>query len=767
MNETRIIDYLKQKNKYLFENIQYFKNGYTFSSLYRIMQADVPIVVVAEEVTSEEVVVLKQIRKNVCIIAINDTWRVLLEQDIYADFLVGNLGEGIDERLNGSTVIVDVESEDNSWKNIVGKHFFYCVDNVLVGYLCNEAQKKINYPYNNNIVEQFPLIENIYSKAIYIAEYLNGDKIFLIGVDENEKDNLHNDRMIWIDRNDFDKLNHLKEICQIECHISNTINELFPLFDEIGKREFDSVIEKIINEIHNIFSYINRSDYLYNQLYEIALAEEVSQSVLNDIVENINDCIQKLNEVSIAYYVSKLSEDIGEIEIEYVNKSDNINEIAMIAVDGICESKKQKIIYEFMLELFSEMLHTSIESDENSKEITVYKKVLIVHGNSKYNVLPSFVNGIKKGFHFLGYDVHIWNVVTMKSYGYNIYQNTIGYDYIILINGVMIDYMVPNMSINAHKLWYDNRNSKIVSIFVDHPKRHYSRLKYCRNGIEVFYSDKYWCDYIKRYMPEIKGTRYLIEGGVKQEEYIDFINKENKIVFFGSERDLSKLSEDINQSGFKVFIWNIIERLIENPCHTIEEEIRLFGMENDCLFSAESILIYSPVFELIETYIRAYFRDKVVMEIAKSGIPFDIYGWKSEEIGRYDNVTLKEPVDFEKMLEICRHTRFVLNVQPWSKDGVQERVFNAMFGGSISVTDVSDLLENDYEDEKSILFYRLDKIYELPEKVLYYIEHTEEAAAIAREGYKVTNEKHTWEKYVRNMIEILNMQNDKGEELCK
>ena len=65
------------------------------------------------------------------------------------------------------------------------------------------------------------------------------------------------------------------------------------------------------------------------------------------------------------------------------------------------------------------------------------------------------------------------------------------------------------------------------------------------------------------------------------------------------------------------------------------------------------------------------------------------------------------------------------------------------------------------------MFYRLDKIYELPEKVLYYIEHTEEAAAIAREGYKVTNEKHTWEKYVRDMIEMYNMQNDKGEEICK
>ena len=47
------------------------------------------------------------------------------------------------------------------------------------------------------------------------------------------------------------------------------------------------------------------------------------------------------------------------------------------------------------------------------------------------------------------------------------------------------------------------------------------------------------------------------------------------------------------------------------------------------------------------------------------------------------------------------------------------------------------------------------------------MEHIEEAAAIARKGYIVTNEKHTWEKYVRDMIEILNTQNDKGEEICK
>ena len=71
------------------------------------------------------------------------------------------------------------------------------------------------------------------------------------------------------------------------------------------------------------------------------------------------------------------------------------------------------------------------------------------------------------------------------------------------------------------------------------------------------------------------------------------------------------------------------------------------------------------------------------------------------------------------------------------------------------------LLENEaffgYEDEKSILFYRLDKTNELAGKILYYMEHTDEAAVIAKEGYKVTNEKHTWEKYAKEMIEILNM----------
>lgn len=754
MKESSIINYLEKKNKNLFDNIQYFKNGYIFSSLYRIMQADVPIVVVAEDVTLEEIAVLKQIRKNVCIIAINETWRVLLEQDIYADFLFGNLGEVIDERLNGSSVIVDIESEDTSWRKIRGKNFFYCVDNILVGYLCNEAQKKIKYPYNNNIVEQFPQIENIYSKAIYIAEWLNGDKIYLMGVDINEKDNLHSDRVIWIDRNDFDKLNCLKEICQIECHISNTVNELFPLFDEIGRKKFDSVIKRIINEIHNIFPYIERSDYLYNQLYEIALVGEVSQSTLSEIVANINDCTQKLNGVSIAYYVSKFSENIGELEIEHIIIPESINEIAMIAINGIYETKKQKIIYKYFLEKLTEILKTRIESAENSIGIKRYKKVLVVHGLSKYNVLPSFVNGIKKGFQSHGYDVHIWDITNMKFYGYNVYQNTIGYDYIILMNGVIIDWACNNLG--YHKVWYENSNSKVISIFVDHPNRHYERLKYCRNPIEVFYADRYWCDYIERYIPHVDKLNYLITAGDKQNSIIDFYEKENKIVFFGSKIDLEQLSEEINQSQFKEFCWRIIKRLICVPSHTVEEEMRLFGIENNCLLSVERILQHGSLLSFIESYVRGYFREKVVIELAKSGIPFDIYGWKSDEVRKYKNVTLKENVDFEEMLKICQGTRFVLNVQPWVKDGVQERVFNTMLGGSISVTDLSDTLENEFEDEKNVLFYNLERIHELPPKIMYYMEHPHEANKIATEGYKIASENHTWDNYVEQMIDILN-----------
>jgi spore maturation protein CgeB len=117
---------------------------------------------------------------------------------------------------------------------------------------------------------------------------------------------------------------------------------------------------------------------------------------------------------------------------------------------------------------------------------------------------------------------------------------------------------------------------------------------------------------------------------------------------------------------------------------------------------------------------------------------------------------MKESVPFDRMQEICKQVKFVLNVQPWLKSGTQERVFNAMLCGAIAVTDETDYLREQTVDERDLLLYNLDHLEQLPDKLRYYMEHEEEAQRIAASGKELALSKHTWEHRAQELLEYLN-----------
>ena len=740
-------------------NLSFFRNGYTASALFRIMQADVPVIIIGEKITSEGLDLLKEIRKYICVISINDAWKTLLDIDIVPDFIFSESFVDYDERLNEAALVTNVERYNPFLEIYKGKIFFYWTQNVWAKDLCEEIQKKCEYPYRYNLFEQFPIIENIYERVIYFAKYMGSDQIYIIGSDEENLCEQEYEKVKWI-RNDEWQYSDLKEACHIKCCISDTVERLLPLFDNNGKNEFDSRIEMTCCEISRTLSYIVKIIDWYKQLYEIAIAEIAEANELEHIVKQINECTENIDKSKVASYAINMINQLDNNMSEVDNSIDDTNEIAQVAFNGVCFSEKLRSFFEFLKDEFNNINLNDTEYEIEKKENKTCPTVLIVYGDSQYNVIPNFVDGIKKGIQKLNYAVYLWDCTLINNNGYNVYQNIVGYDFIILLNGVSIDYMVGGQEFDCPRLWYDNENTKVASIFLDHPRRHSERLKYMRDEMCVIYMDEYQCQYIREYMPEITKLYNVPIGGMKQQPDIEYKQKEDKVVFFGSKADLVTITDDINQLEYKDVIWSIIDELIINPHYTVEEAMLEIGRRNGCMYSMEDLMINSEVLLIVEIYIRGYFREKVINEIAKSGIRFEIYGWQSDEIAKYSNVILKEKVSFEDMVLICQNSKFVLNVQPWSKDGAQERIYNAMLGGSISVTDVADSLENDFEDGKSILFYHLERIEELPKKLLYYMEHTEEANEIAIEGYKIASENHTWDNFVKDMMEKLSQQDD-------
>ena len=83
---------------------------------------------------------------------------------------------------------------------------------------------------------------------------------------------------------------------------------------------------------------------------------------------------------------------------------------------------------------------------------------------------------------------------------------------------------------------------------------------------------------------------------------------------------------------------------------------------------------------------------------------------------------------------------------PWFKDGTHDRVFTAMLQHTLSLTDDSRYLRENFTDNKELVFYSLEKREELPELVKKLLEKPEKCMKIAERGYESAVQEHTWKQ---------------------
>ena len=96
-------------------------------------------------------------------------------------------------------------------------------------------------------------------------------------------------------------------------------------------------------------------------------------------------------------------------------------------------------------------------------------------------------------------------------------------------------------------------------------------------------------------------------------------------------------------------------------------------------------------------------------------------------------------------MEAMENAKIVVNVMPWFKDGTHDRVFNAVLNGAVSVSDISRFQTEEMPEGCGAVYYDLEHINELPEKVRNLLSDTDKLQKIADTGYEAAIKKHTWE----------------------
>lgn len=382
-------------------------------------------------------------------------------------------------------------------------------------------------------------------------------------------------------------------------------------------------------------------------------------------------------------------------------------------------------------------------------------KILAIIGKSQYDSTKIFLQEmIEEISSYPEISVDYLDSYDMDSFSL---QRTrlkhIKYDVILTINGMILE---PDSCLGEILL---QKDTIYCTMLMDHPFVHHQRLSNPYPHMMILSPDEHHVSYLEQYYPNIWREEFLAHGGCQAKNTIPYEERTISLSFMGSYTPPQRIWNSFDQypEKMKHLFQNVCHILMENPSFTLEMALRI-QMRNLGLSIPDSDFpAICAEFRPVDTFIRNYFRNKVVRTIIESGIPVDVYGdgWELMEGNHYKNLRIHPKVDFKESLEITANSKITLNVMPWFKEGTHDRVFTAMLCGSLCLTDTSFYLEKECKNNENIIFYHLEKLDRLPGQIDELLHNDKDASQIAANGRKLAEPTHTWSHRGKELLDYL------------
>lgn len=265
----------------------------------------------------------------------------------------------------------------------------------------------------------------------------------------------------------------------------------------------------------------------------------------------------------------------------------------------------------------------------------------------------------------------------------------------------------------------------------------------------VFGCDRNFCDYIDRYIPAAKHTKFIPLSGSFYPMYVPYEERTIDIVFTGTYQDPEVHKQEALAlfgvgSILAQFVEDMLEDIIVNPQYTLPECLTRALEKYQVTVSDEEFHELCGDFLVIDFYARFYYRDKVIRSLLDAGLKIDVFGngWENFISEHKENLIIHQGGSYAAGKALA-NAKIALNIMPWFKDAFQERIASAMLSGTVAVTDESKYIADNFENNKELLIFSLKDIESLPERVWHLLEHPDEAAIIAENGREKVKS-HTW-----------------------
>lgn len=337
----------------------------------------------------------------------------------------------------------------------------------------------------------------------------------------------------------------------------------------------------------------------------------------------------------------------------------------------------------------------------------------------------------------------------------------------------MLDFnsLLPNVDTEEGELFLNMIDAPFYNYILDHPLYHNKQLKAGLKRYHVICLDDDHAVYIKKYYPHIQsvtvlplcGLPFLADSRSYQVSKL-FDNasmakipesaktpweipKTADIIFTGTYTNPNDLFDKIRSfdKPFSDEMVKMVSILLSNTGLTQEEALFLLtdelGYDRDKLNVADRLY----TFFLVDMYVKAHIREQILDTILKAGLKVTVYGgmwdiWATRYKAQLD---IHELVPFKDSPKVLAGGWLSLNIMPWFKAGIHDRVLTSMRSGTVSFTDTSKMLDSTFADGKELLTYDLGKVDEIPEKLEVYLSDKVRLMEIAEAGRQAVEKEHT------------------------
>lgn len=388
------------------------------------------------------------------------------------------------------------------------------------------------------------------------------------------------------------------------------------------------------------------------------------------------------------------------------------------------------------------------EIDDNVQPILIYKT-----DDSAYNLLNVFAQQLAASLLLCRQRVEIFDV---QLEGNQALTRLIGrrYKAVIGIQSYVFSVMMRDNITNLHDLIEGPKFNMIL----DHPawmKEHFGKAP---KNYHLLIHDRNYLRFADQYFNKIGKNYYFQPAGVMPTD-VNNPKKLYDVTFIGTYHDYRERLNVIRTYDRK-------QRFLTTRYMSIMKQHPNITAENAFRKTLDYYNLKLSDWDFVELFyetrqacfcIMSYFREKIIYTLLNGGIKIDVFGesWKKAPYAEHKNLISHPELLFEESLKVMGQSKISLNVMSWHKDGFTERVINAMLCRSVVLSDKSSYLEEEFEDQKELILFNLEKLGELPVIVNELLANDEKISRIAERGYEKASQKHLWIHRGNSLLDLI------------